>query len=68
MAQPTPPTPPYTVGQLEGAGVSFLGAFASTLGAAFATGSTTGHSVVDALVAGLGAFAAYLGYTAYQNS
>jgi hypothetical protein len=60
MAVPTP-TPPYSIGALEGAAVAFLGGFAG----AFALG---GGTLTGSLFAGIGAFAAYLGYHAYQSS
>jgi hypothetical protein len=55
------PTQPYTLGALEAAGVSFLGAFASALAL---TGDTLAHSAEIGLVAA----AVSLGYVAYQNS
>ena len=56
----TVPSPPYTVGALEGAGVSGLGAFLTTFAAT--------QSVVTSAIAAGGAFVAFLGYHAYQSS
>jgi hypothetical protein len=63
MAVPSTPTPspPYSIGALEGGAVAFLGAFAGSFALA-------GGSIEGSLFAGLGAFAAYLGYHAYQSS
>lgn len=62
MATPIPsPSPPYSVSALEGAGVSFLGAFASAL---LLAGSTLAGSAEVGIVTA----AAYLGYHAYQSS
>ena len=63
------PSPPYTIGALEGASVAFLGSFASTEAAELASTSVDPvHGLLVAVVAGLGAFATFLGYLAYQNS
>ena len=55
------PNPPYSIGALEGAGIAFLGAFAGAYAIA-------GGTVIASALAGVGAFAAYLGYHAYQSS
>ena len=60
MAIPTPPTP-YSLGAIEAAGVSFVGAFAGSLAL---VGATLAHSAEIGLVAA----AASLGYAAYQSS
>ena len=60
MSAPAPTTP-YTIGALEGAAVAVLGAFAAAYAVA-------GSTVTGAALAGAGAFAAFLGYHAYQNS
>jgi len=60
MAVPTP-TPPYSIGAIEGAVVAFVGAFA---GALALVGATTFGSIEVGLVSA----AAYPGYHAYQNS
>jgi hypothetical protein len=59
MAIPTPPS--YTLGNLEAAAVSFVGAFAGAevLG---------GVDLLHGIYVGLVAFAVALGYTAYQTS
>ena len=62
MAAPSqPPSPPYTIGNLEGAAVAFLGSFAGSL-------LVAGTSLVHGLEVGTVAAAVYLGYTAYQSS
>jgi hypothetical protein len=60
MAVPTP-TPPYTLGALEGGVVAFLGAFAGAFGVA-------GASLTGSLLTGVVAAAVFLGYHAYQSS
>lgn len=60
MALPTPSTP-YTLGAVEAAGVTFVGAFLSALAV---VGETVEHA---ALIGGLAA-AVTLGYHAYQSS
>jgi hypothetical protein len=63
------PTPPYSIGALEGASVAFLGAFAGGLGGtAYATQGFSTVTVIGGLLSGVVAFAAYLGYHSYQNS
>jgi hypothetical protein len=62
MAVPTPTsTTPYSIGALEGAAVSFLGAFAGAF-------TLAGATLTGSILTGAVAFAAYLGYHAYQNS
>jgi hypothetical protein len=65
MAIPTPAAPsavapPYSIAALEGAGVSAIGAFATTF-------SVT-HEITTSVVAAVGAALAFLGYHAYQSS
>jgi len=67
MSAPAP-TPPYSVGALEMAGVSFLGAFAGALISAGVFVGITTVSLEGAAVTGIVAFAAALGYHAYQSS
>lgn len=68
MAQPTP-SPPFSIGALEGAAVSFLGGFAGSL-ASSATigGGFSGTALEGGIITGIVAFAAYLGYHSYQSS
>jgi predicted lipid-binding transport protein (Tim44 family) len=61
VTPPAPPSPPYTVANIEGAAVAFLGGFAGSL-------VVVGASLLHASEVGALAFAVYLGYTAYQNS
>ena len=61
MAVPSTPTPPYSIGAIEGAVVAFIGSLAGALGLAGAT-------LTGSLEVGLVAAAAYLGYHAYQSS
>lgn len=60
MAIPAPISP-YSIGALEGAGVSFAGAFVSAL---LVIGATVVHAAEVGALAGL----VYLGYHAYQSS
>ena len=60
MATPPPPTP-YSLGAVEAAGVSFLGAFAGAL-------LVAGTTLTGAAEVGVIAAAAALGYHAYQSS
>jgi hypothetical protein len=68
MASSNPPTPPFTIGGLEGALVAFLGAFATTEAAQLSLGASSVTGVIVSLVAGLGAFASFLGYYNYNSS
>lgn len=61
MAGTPPPTGGYSLGALEAAGVSFLGAFAGAL-------ALVGETVEHAALIGVIAAAASLGYHAYQSS
>lgn len=68
MATP-PPSPPYSIGALEGALVAFLGAFFSTLaGVAIAVTGIGVPALEAAAIAGGGSFAIFLGYHQYQSS
>ena len=60
MAIPTP-TPPYSIGAIEGAAVAFVGAFASAL-------TLVGATLTGSAEVGLVSAALYLGYHAYQAS
>lgn len=55
------PTPPYSIGSVEGAVVAFIGAFAGAFAVA-------GASLTGSALTGVIAAAAFLGYHAYQSS
>ena len=69
MASSSPaPIAPFSIGALEGALVAFLGAFATTEASQLSLGISSVQGIIVSLVAGLGAFASFLGYYNYNAS